>query len=61
MQEDPSVLWSDIAKPVLHVMGREIPLAKYAEPRIRAQLGVVRERALAAARRLDLHEKAATA
>lgn len=51
--------WSE--PPVLHVMGREIPLAKYAEPRIRDQLGHVRERALAAARRLDLHEKAATA
>jgi len=48
--------WSE--PPVLHVMGREIPLSKYAEPRIRAQLGVVRERALAAARRLNLHEKA---
>ena len=42
-------------------MGREIPLAKYAEPRIRSQLAVVREHALAAARRLDLHDKAATA
>jgi hypothetical protein len=51
--------WSE--PPVLHVMGREIPLSKYAEPRIRAQLAVVRERALTAARRLDLHEKAATA
>jgi hypothetical protein len=51
--------WSE--PPVLHVMGREIPLSKYAEPRIRAELGVVRERALAAARRLDLHDKAATA
>src|SRR5580704_8891617 len=51
--------WSE--PPVLHVMGREIPLSKYAEPRIRAQLGAVRERALAAARRLDLHDKAATA
>jgi uncharacterized protein DUF4403 len=51
--------WSE--PPVLHVMGREIPLANYAEPRIRAQLAHVRERALAAARRLDLHEKAATA
>src|SRR5580692_385662 len=48
--------WSE--PPVLHVMGREIPLSKYAEPRIRAELGVVRERALAAARRLNLHEKA---
>jgi hypothetical protein len=31
--------------PVLQVMGREIPLAKYAEPRIRTQLAVVRSRA----------------
>ena len=51
--------WSE--PPVLHVMGREIPLAKYAEPRIRSQLAVVRSHALAAARRLDLHDKAATA
>jgi hypothetical protein len=47
--------------PVLHVMGRDIPLANYAEPRIRTQLANVRARALAAARRLDLHGKAATA
>jgi Domain of unknown function (DUF4403) len=51
--------WSE--PPVLHVLGREIPLSNYAEPRIRTQLAHVRERALAAARRLDLHEKAATA
>jgi hypothetical protein len=51
--------WSE--PPVLHVMGREIPLANYAEPRIRAQLAVVRSHALAAARRLHLHDKAATA
>ena len=51
--------WSE--PPVLHVMGREIPLSKYAEPRIRTQLGIVRERALAAARRLNLHVKAETA
>jgi Domain of unknown function (DUF4403) len=51
--------WSE--PPVLRVMGREIPLSKYAEPRIRAQLAVVREHALGAARRLDLREKAATA
>jgi hypothetical protein len=51
--------WSE--PPVLHVMGREIPISKYAEPRIREELGLVRERALAAARRLDLHDKAATA
>jgi hypothetical protein len=42
-------------------MGREIPLAKYAEPRIRSQLAVVRSHALAAALRLDLYDKAATA
>jgi hypothetical protein len=51
--------WSE--PPVLHVLGREIPLAKYAEPRIHEQLAQVRERALAAARRLDLHAKAETA
>jgi hypothetical protein len=51
--------WSE--PPVLHVMGREIPLAKYAEPRIHTELGVVRSRALEATRRLDLHDKAATA
>ena len=46
--------WSEA--PVLHVLGREIPLAKYAEPRIHAQLAHVRSRALAAARHLDLHD-----
>ncbi|SDS97981.1 DUF4403 family protein [Bradyrhizobium canariense] len=51
--------WSE--PPILHVLGRDIPLAKYAEPRIRTQLAHVRSRALAAARRLDLHDKAATA
>jgi hypothetical protein len=51
--------WSE--PPVLHVRGRDIPLAKYAEPRIRTQLARVRGSALAAARRLDLHGKAATA
>jgi len=51
--------WSE--PPVLHVLGREIPLSNYAEPRIRSQLAHVRGRALAAARRLDLHDKAATA
>jgi hypothetical protein len=51
--------WSE--PPVLHVLGRDIPLANYAEPRIRTQLAEVRARALAAARRLDLHDKAATA
>jgi hypothetical protein len=47
--------------PVLHVLGREIPLANYAEPKIRTELARVRSRALAAARRLDLHAKASTA
>lgn len=51
--------WSE--PPVLHVMGRDIPIANYAEPRIREQLAHVRARALAAARRLDLHDKAARA
>lgn len=51
--------WSE--PPVLRVLGREISLSNYAEPRIRAQLAHVRERALAAARRLDLHDKAAKA
>jgi len=51
--------WSE--PPVLQVMGHEIPLAKYAEPRIRSQLAVVRGHALAAARRLDLQDKAAAA
>jgi hypothetical protein len=51
--------WSE--PPVLHVLGREISLVRYAEPRIRTQLAHVRSRVLAAARRLDLHDKAATA
>jgi len=51
--------WSE--PPVLQVMGHEIPLAKYAEPRIRTQLAAVRSHALAAARRLDLQGKAAEA
>lgn len=51
--------WSE--PPVMHVLGREIQLSKYAEPRIHAQLAHVRGRALAAARRLDLHGKAEAA
>lgn len=51
--------WSE--RPYLHVLGRDIALAKYAEPRIRAQLAKVRSRADAAARRLDLRDKAAAA
>ncbi|MGY3602671.1 MULTISPECIES: DUF4403 family protein [unclassified Bradyrhizobium] len=51
--------WSE--PPVLHVLGREIPISNYAEPRIRTVLSEVRGRALAAARRLDLYAKAETA
>ncbi len=51
--------WSE--PPVLHVLGRDIALASYAEPRIRSQLARVRSHADAAARRLDLHDKAARA
>jgi hypothetical protein len=47
--------------PVLHVLGRDISLTKYAEPSIRNQLGRVRTQAQGAARRLDLHDKAAKA
>jgi hypothetical protein len=47
--------------PVLHVLGRDISLTKYAEPSIRTQLGRVRAQAQEAARRLDLHDKAAKA
>ncbi len=51
--------WSE--PPVLHVMGREFPLTKYANPRVRAQLAQIRSRALAAVRHLDLRDKAAAA
>jgi Domain of unknown function (DUF4403) len=54
-----SFRWSE--PPILHVLGREIPLAKYAEPSVRTQLAKVRSRATFAARRLDLHDKAARA
>ncbi|MDR3407065.1 MAG: DUF4403 family protein [Methylovirgula sp.] len=47
--------------PVLHVLGRNIQLARYVEPRIREQLARVRVRAAEAVRRLDLHGKAETA
>jgi hypothetical protein len=47
--------------PVLHVLGRDISLTKYAEPSIRKQLGRIRAQAQAAARRLDLHDKATKA
>lgn len=47
--------------PVLHVLGRDISLTKYAEPSIRRQLGRIRAQAQQAARRLNLHDKAAKA
>jgi uncharacterized protein DUF4403 len=47
--------------PVLHVLGRDISLTRYAEPSIRRQLGRIRAEAREAARRLDLHDKAAKA
>jgi hypothetical protein len=51
--------WSE--PPILHVLGRDIALTKYAEPSIRRQLGRIRAHAQEAARRLDLHDKAAKA
>src|ERR1700728_1065861 len=51
--------WSE--PPILHVLGRDIALTKYAEPSIRKQLGRVRLHAQEAARRLDLRDKAAKA
>jgi hypothetical protein len=51
--------WSE--PPVLHVLGRNISLTKYAEPGIRKQLGRIRQHALETVRRLDLHDKAAKA
>jgi hypothetical protein len=47
--------------PILHVLGRDISLTKYAEPSIRKQLGRIRAHAQEAVRRLDLHDKAAKA
>jgi hypothetical protein len=47
--------------PILHVLGRDISLTRYAEPSIRKQLGRIRAKAREAARRLDLHDKAAKA
>jgi Domain of unknown function (DUF4403) len=51
--------WSE--PPYLHVLGRDIALAQYAEPRILSQMARIRSRAEAAARRLDLRGKAASA
>ena len=47
--------------PILHVLGRDISLTRYAEPSIRRQLGRIRAEAREATRRLDLHDKAAKA
>jgi hypothetical protein len=47
--------------PILHVLGRDISLTRYAEPSIRKQLGRIRGEAREAARKLDLHDKAAKA
>src|SRR5580704_11582396 len=49
--------WSE--PPILHVLGRDIALTKYAEPSIRKQLDRIRLRAQEAERHLDLHDKAA--
>jgi hypothetical protein len=54
-----SYYWSE--PPILHVLGRDIALTKYAEPSIRKQLGRIRSHAQEAARRLDLRDKAAKA
>jgi Domain of unknown function (DUF4403) len=54
-----SYRWSE--PPILHVLGRVIALTKYADPSIRKQLGRIRLHAQEAARRLDLHDKAAKA
>jgi hypothetical protein len=54
-----SYRWSE--PPILHVLGGDIALTKYAEPSIRKQLGRIRLHAQEAARRLDLHDKAAKA
>ena len=43
---------------MLHVLGRDISVTRYAEPKIREQLGRVRARVAEAARRLDLRGKA---
>lgn len=51
--------WSE--PPILHVLGREISLVNYAEPRMRDLLAQVSERARVGARRLDLQGKAASA
>jgi hypothetical protein len=51
--------WSQ--PPYLHVLGHEISLARFVEPKIRTELAQVKKRANAAAQKLDLHKKAATA
>jgi hypothetical protein len=51
--------WSE--PPILHVLGRNIALTKYAEPSIRKQVGRIRSRTQETERRLDLHDKATKA
>ncbi len=51
--------WSE--PPYIRVLGRDIAIARYVEPRIRVFLAQVRGLALAAARALDLQGKAAAA
>jgi hypothetical protein len=51
--------WSQ--PPYLHILGHEISLAHFVEPKIRAELAKVKAKVKAAARGLDLHKKAATA
>jgi hypothetical protein len=47
--------------PVLQVLGHEINLSRFVEPKIKVQLDRVRAKAAAAAKALDLHAKAETA
>jgi len=47
--------------PILRVLGHDISLTKYSEPSIRKQLSRIRQHAQDAARRIDLHDKAAKA
>ena len=51
--------WSEA--PYLHVLGRDVDLAPYVEPRVRTQLARVRSRAQAAVKKLNLRDKASAA
>src|SRR6202043_271265 len=50
-----SLHWNE--PPVPHVLGRDIALERYVEPRVRTELATIRWRAQAAARSLDLRGK----